>query len=234
MGIGQFFKRRREARAKAAAERARVERFFESFLTETRRSVPPAPKHASAALYRHAWKRAAVLEILYQRESDEARASLYREFQKLAAHQYYRVAPVGPYGTVRLRMKGAAVTRLLQVETKRLSPSSSKKQRPRPLACIYTGTCEAGRVYVGQTVEAPERRWVQHLAGGTGPFKNGYQYIAWRVVEGDVPLAKLDEQESYSIGLFDAFEHGYNDTRGNDWEAYERGCAAREKPSPAR
>ena len=43
----------------------------------------------------------------------------------------------------------------------------------------------------------------------------------------DVPLSKLDEMESYCIGLYDALESGYNENRGNDSEAYERGCAER-------
>ena len=82
-------------------------------------------------------------------------------------------------------------------------------------------------MYVGQTQDAPERRWLQHRADGTGPFKNGDQYVTWEVVEGEVPTAKLDERESYCIGLFDAFENGYNENRGNDFAAYERGCSAR-------
>jgi len=225
----KWLKRWRDARAKAAAERARVRALFESFLIQTKRLVPRAPKYPDAALYRHAWKRAVVLEILYQGQSDETRASLYREFQKLAAGRYYRVAPVGPYGKVRLRMEGAAATRLLEAETRVLSPSAPKTKRHRPLACIYIGTCEAGRVYVGQTVEAPERRWIQHRAQGSGPFKNGAQWVDWKVIEGAIPLAKLDERESYFIGFFDAFQNGYNDTRGNDWAAYERGCDSRSK-----
>lgn len=233
MGIRQFFKSWREARAKAAAEREFAERQFESFLDETKPLVPRAPKHPFAALYRHAWKRAAVLEILYQQRSDARRASLYRQFQKLAADQYYPVAPVGPYGRVPLRMKAAAATRLLVAESQRLSPKKSKGQGRPSSACIYRGTCKAGRAYIGQTQEAPERRWIQHRAEGTGPFKNGSQYVDWDVVEGEVPSGKLDERESYYIGLFDAFENGYNDTRGNDWEAYGRGCAARGKPPVA-
>lgn len=227
--IGELFKRWRKARAEAAAERARVQRLFESFLHETQPLVPSAPKHQEAALYRHAWKRAAVLEVIHQRLSDQPRASLYKEFQKLATERYYRVAPVGPYGPIRLRMESEPATRLLQAEIQRLSPTRGKRQPSRPFACIYIGKCEKGRVYVGQTVEAPERRWIQHRAEGTGPFKNGAQYVEWKVIEGSVASARLDERESYCIGLYNAYENGYNDTRGNDWNAYERGRAERQR-----
>ena len=230
--MGQLFGRWRQARAKATAEREFTERAFASFLQETRPLVPRAPKHYFAALYRHAWKRAAVLEVLYQSKSDTARASLYRQFQKLAAARYFPVAPVGPYGRIPLRMEAAAATRLLEAESRRLLPQKDKRQGRRSSACIYRGTCEAGRVYIGQTQEAPERRWIQHRAEGTGPFKDGGQYPNWDIVEGEVPPAKLDERESYYIGLFDTFENGYNDTRGNDWEAYGRGCAARRSHPP--
>jgi hypothetical protein len=127
--IGKLFKRWREVRAATAAERAQVELKFESFVRETLPLVPTASKNPVAALYRHAWKRAAVLEILYQRNADEAQAALYREFQKLTSKQYYRVAPVGPYGPIRLRIEAAAANRLLQEETRRLSPGSATGQR---------------------------------------------------------------------------------------------------------
>ena len=228
MGIRQLFGRWRQARARAAAEREFTERAFASFLKETKPLVPRAPKHYFAALYRHAWKRAAVLEILYQRESDAGRALLYRQFQKLAAARYYPVAPAGPYGRRPLRMGAAAAMRLLEAESRRMSPQKGTRRARQSSACIYRGTCEAGRVYIGQTQEAPERRWIKHRAEGTGPFKNGSQYSNWDIVEGEVPPQKLNERESYYIGLFDTFENGYNDTRGNDWGAYERGCVARE------
>jgi hypothetical protein len=118
--------------------------------------------------------------------------------------------------------------RLLEIEMQRLFPSR-ENQRARPLACIYIGRCEQGRAYVGQTVGAPESRWVQHRFGGTGPFKKGEQYVRWEVIEGSIDPAKLDELESYYIGFFDANKNGYNDTQGNDWRAYQRGQADRLK-----
>jgi hypothetical protein len=84
---------------------------------------------------------------------------------------------------------------------------------------------------VGQTLEAPERRWIQHRAEGTGPFKRGAQYVEWKVIRGEVQPAKLNELESYYIGLFNAYENGHNDNRGNDSMAYERGRIAHGRQS---
>ena len=118
--------------------------------------------------------------------------------------------------------------RLLEIEMQRLFPTR-EKQRARPLACIYIGTCDKGRVYVGQTVGLPESRWLQHRFGGTGPFKKGEPYVRWEVIKGGIDPTKLDEWESYFIGFFDANKNGYNETQGNNWKAYQRGQADRLK-----
>jgi hypothetical protein len=225
--VGGFFRRWREARAEAAAKHAEFERLFDDFLRETAPLVPKNSSHPKAALYRHAWKRACVLGIIYQQRSDELLAGRFREFETHAAKRYFEAAPKGLYGKAPLQFGEKTGARLLEFEKRRLFPSDEK--RPRPLACIYIGECENERVYVGQTVGAPESRWVQHRFGGTGPFKTGALYVRWKVVEGESDLSKLDERESYYIGLYDANKNGYNDTMGNDWQAYERGCAERYK-----
>lgn len=232
--IRELFPRWRKRRVRAAAKRARVQQLFESFVHETKPLVPRAPKHPEAALLRHAWKRAVVLEILYQRLNDEENVCLYRDFQELASERCYRIAPVGPYGTVQLRMAKQAAIRLLHSEIDSLSSSKDRRRKLRPLACIYIGTCEQGRVYVGQTVEAPEKRWIQHRIESTGPFKRGAQYVSWSIAEGSVTPERLDERESFYIELHNAYESGYNDTRGQDWSAYERGKAERLKRKPVR
>ncbi len=53
--------------------------------------------------------------------------------------------------------------------------------------------------------------------------------MTWKVVEGGIDPAELDERESYYIGLYNANKEGYNDTMGNDWKAYERGQAERNR-----
>jgi hypothetical protein len=220
--IAGFFKRWRDARAEAAAKRTEHQRLFKSFLRETELLVPQGSKHPKAALYRHAWKRAAILGIIYQERSDQPLTTQFQEFEKLAAKRYFEVAPGGLYGKAPLVMGEKTGNRLLEFEKKRLFPTEGK--RVLPLACIYIGTCEQGRIYVGQTVGPPESRWVQHRFGGTGPFKKGEPYVVWKVVEGGIDPAKLDERESYYIGL-------YNANMGNDWKAYERGQAERNRLS---
>jgi len=109
--------------------------------------------------------------------------------------------------------------RLLEIEKQRLFPTEGK-QRIRPLACIYIGTCEkTGRVYIGQTVGPPRFEGFSIVVAGTGPFKKGALYVQWRTLEGPVDPAKLNERESYYIGLYNADQEGYNDTKGNDWKA---------------
>ncbi len=53
--------------------------------------------------------------------------------------------------------------------------------------------------------------------------------MVWKVIEGGIDPAKLDERESYYIGLYNANTEGYNDTSGNDRKAYERGQAERSR-----
>jgi GIY-YIG catalytic domain len=178
-------------------------------------------------MYRHAWKRAAILGVIYQQRSDQQRITQFKEFEKLASERYFKAAPDTLYGKARLKMGERTATRILEAENQRLFPTEGKRPHVRPLACIYIGTCERGRIYVGQTVGPPESRWVQHRFRRTGPFKKGEQFVEWKVVEGAIDLTKLDERESYYIGLFGADTQGYNDTKGNDWKAYERGKAER-------
>lgn len=282
--VGNFFERLNEVlgdtnRKQRAAARRSLEAKFEAFLAETQPLVPIAQKHPQAALYRHAWKRAKVLQLIcqgvpdpkrvavfseladltavervaamagtkqaavfskladpatkYHYETvlqlvdqcvpDPERATVFSELAYLAAKHYDEVAPDGPYGKVPLQMEPKAVARLLQKEIRRLRPLEPAP--PRPLSCIYIGTDEHGKVYIGQTLDAPERRHMQHRSDHTGPFKNGATHISWRVIP--VREEVLDERESYYIGLYDACNNGYNENQGNVRQAYDRGCADR-------
>jgi len=227
-----FFARWRQSLKDAEAKRVELNRKFDTFVRETEPLAPTATKHPKATLYRHAWKRAAVIELIYQRLTEQttetkAKAALYAQFQNLAATQYNLVAPIGPYGKAKLVIEAKAATKLYEEEFNRQIRPPATKVDNRPLACIYIGRCEQGRVYVGQTVGAPEMRWVQHRTGGTGPFKGGERYVEWRVIEGSLHPSKLDEREAYWIGVYDAVDSGYNDTRGNHSRAYEQGQAKR-------
>ena len=110
----------------------------------------------------------------------------------------------------------------------------SSKSRAADRGCIYIGKCDQGRIYIGQTVGAPEIRWVQHRIAGTGPFKDGEKYVEWSVLEKEVEPGKLNEREAYYIGFHNADREGYNETSGNDRAAYLRGTADRERVKPSR
>jgi hypothetical protein len=231
--FGKWFRSRREEREKRNAERERIGGLFQAFLEETKPLVPRvAPKHPEAALLRHAWKRAGVLGILHT--GHPQCTAEYRALQELAAERYYAVAPDTLYGKARLRMDMKAANRLMEEEAARALQDSgeARELEHSALACIYLGTTTEGHVYVGQTISAPERRWVQHRVALTGPFKGQELYVTWRVVVGPVDPQRLDELESYYIGFYDAYkgdnpQRGLNETRGNDVSAYVRGHAQR-------
>lgn len=223
--FGEFIQKWKNGRAQKAAEQNAQ---FELFLAETRPLVPEASKYTETALFRYAWKRAAALEFLYRSIADREKEALYREFRWLAYHKYDRVAPKDDHGKIKLHPGSTAeFKRLIEEEKLRLLGEPTSRLRRRPLSCIYIGRDEEGRVYVGQTLEAPEKRWTQHRVEGTGPFKKGAKYVDWKVIHGEVEPAEMNELESYYIGFFNAFEKGHNDNRGNDWRAYERGCKDR-------
>lgn len=227
-----FLDKWKEHRHERAAEKAWLEEQFQIFLKKTQPLVPSAPKYPQAALYRHAWKRATILELIYKRMENLKLAATYSKMAEIAAKNYYGVAPEGPYGKVTLRMSPEAMQRLLEKEVQLLLPPEPSPKRD--LACIYMGMDENKLIYVGQTQDAPERRYKEHRLTGTGPFKKGTIYPQWTVLRGSVEPDQLDELESYFIGFYDSYEHGYNENRGNDWQAYERGCQDRlegRKPS---
>jgi len=74
-----------------------------------------------------------------------------------------------------------AIDRLLESEVQLLLPPEPAPQRH--LACIYMGTDETKLVYVGQTQDAPERRWKEHRLIGSGPFKKGATYVRKKVTD---------------------------------------------------
>ena len=223
MFLNDLIENRKNKRAEKRAEEARVNALFEEFLEETKPHTPRATKHPQAALYRHAWKRAVILSFLFKDIPNSDRHYLFEKFAKIAAKKYYRVAPSNAYGTVQLKMSPEAASKLFDKEKDILFPVEKKIEKTSKFACIYIGVDDNRRYYIGQTMGAPEFRWVQHRAHNTGPFKQGAEYIKWDVLERNVELADLNQKESYFIGFYNSFENGYNDTRGNDFQAYQQG-----------
>lgn len=201
-------------------------------MEETRPLVPKSKSgNVKASLYRHAWRRAVALSLIYQNKGNKELDKRYQLIALELSSKYDAVAPENLYGTVRLELGGEAFERVIRFELQQLLPDDLKETKSRPLACISIGTCDQGRVYVGQTVGPPELRWAQHRMLSTGPFKDGEKYVAWGVLEREVHPTKLNEREAYYIGYYDAYRSGYNETTGNDWVAYQRGQADRAKIS---
>lgn len=81
-----------------------------------------------------------------------------------------------------------------------------------------------GKIYIGQTVR-PEIRYKRHLDDA---FKNDSQFpfhkalrkygtdnFTYEVIE-KVPVAELDERETYWIAYYDSYSKGYNATKGGE------------------
>lgn len=225
MGIRAFINSWKNKRIERAIERKRLNDLFQKFLVETQPLVPKAPRYPEAAFLRYAWKRAAILSYLFKDIPNSEKGYLYSNFAKIAAKKYYRIAPENAYGKVQLKIEPDAAQKLLEKEKELLFPQKVSPTPSRDLACIYLGTDDHDKCYVGQTLGAPEFRWVQHRAGNTGPLKKGATYVAWKILERNVDPYDLNRRESYYIGLYNSVANGYNDTRGNDSVAYEKGLS---------
>ena len=224
--ITKAIKKAKEKRLAEKAEKQRILQLFEKFVIETKPFVPKSPQNPKAALFRLCWKRAIVLQDIYEKQNNNSdKVHLYDKFRHLAANYYSRVAPENAYGRVPLKISGEARMKMQLKELERMNPSQQKKLKKNlKLACIYVGidTIEK-KPYIGQTTGNPESRWKEHRNNGTGPFKNGASYATWKVLKENVPPNKLNELESYYIGLYNTYENGHNETYGNDWQFYEKG-----------
>ena len=79
--------------------------------------------------------------------------------------------------------------------------------------------------YIGQSVDIASR-WKQHAKCGLGIdtpqgnklYKDMLEYgldsYSWELLE-ECPREKLDEKEKYYINLYDAYNYGFNSTKGN-------------------
>ena len=119
MSIKSFIHNWKIKRAERAEKQRKLNELFENFLTETKPLTPKASKHSEAALYRHAWKRSVVLSLLFEESRNPEQHDLYLAFVKLATEKYSRIAPVGPYGRVRLKMTPEVALKLLATEERK-------------------------------------------------------------------------------------------------------------------
>jgi hypothetical protein len=192
---------------------------FRAFVEDSKLSCPKDKGYPDATLYRHIWRRAVVLQTHIAQTDQEKQ--ILKNIREIAARNYYACAPQNAYGTVALKITPNQIFEYLkreQSQTKNTNHWDTKH-----FACIYVGRTKDGRMYVGKTINEPERRWVEHRKMGTGPFKDGKDYAEWSVVRGNVQLEELDYWEAYYIGYYNTYEEGYNENPGNDKTAYAQG-----------
>lgn len=88
---------------------------------------------------------------------------------------------------------------------------------------LKTGLC-----YIGQTRQAPETRWKDHLRSVNYAYLQhlkiyaamnsyGAENFIFEILE-QVPLAELDAREIYWIAYYNSFYNGYNMTPGGEFE----------------
>ena len=118
--IKSFIENWKKKRLERAEARKRLEELFDKFLLETKPLTPKASKHPEAALYRHAWKRAVAISFLFDKTSNQERSELYKDFARLAAKKYSRIAPQSLYGPVSLKMTPDAMLKLIEEEKRML------------------------------------------------------------------------------------------------------------------
>ena len=216
-----------EAREKRKREEEYFKQNWKTFIEESKLTTPAAPKHPQAALFRHAWIRAVILENIYAERNELEKKSLYKGLGDLSAEKYHAVAPEGAYGKIPLEFTPKQQQELRKKEETRLWPPQGKLNENKNLACIYIGKDKNNKPYIGQTLNEPELRWVQHRKEQTGPYKDGQDYVQWDILKGNVSPNELDYWEAYYIGIYDAYEKGYNSNKGNYLEAYNKGIKNR-------
>ena len=192
---------------------------FVKFVGESRRTCPKHKGYPEATLFRHVWRRAVVLQV-HLAETEEEKDVL-EKIQEIAAKNYYSCAPTNSYGKVKLQITPNQILEYIKREQSK--PGAQKRWDTKKFACIYMGITKDGKMYIGKTVKEPETRWVQHRKMGTGPYKNGVDYAEWKIVRGNLSPRKLDYWESYFIGYYNTYQEGYNESPGNDTDAYEQG-----------
>jgi hypothetical protein len=120
----KWFRRRLEGQRRLQAS-------FDQFLEESKASASMRrSKHPEAALYRHAWRRAVVLESLSQRLGSNENRMIFGRFRDLAARRYWRVAPTTPYGAVRLKLTPKMESQIAQRELRILREIAAYRTLP--------------------------------------------------------------------------------------------------------
>ena len=212
----------------------------DEFFNESLKTINNRDNESEWGKYRHAYRRASALMDIHYDEGDAETVIVYYILCKIFLTCYDVRAPTTLYGKQRLQFSPDIMERYYKVEDpsfwerhfKEEEDQTEIERDAKPLACIYIGhDKESGFSYVGQTMNAPEKRWREHRKEGTGPYKAGCKYPRWDVIKGEVPVDELDYWEAFYIGYHNSYECGFNENRGNDWAAYCKGVAEQNSAS---
>jgi len=180
-------------------------------------------RNITANRYRIIWRRAVVRHAIFEKLKKETECNVYEELAKIAENRYNNKAPINKYGKVELGLSENQGIKLWKQEMKLLFPGKETVAQ-KEYSCIYLGIDnKENKPYIGQTVNEPELRQLQHRKSKTGPYKNGATYVEWKILKENVALNELDYWESKFIGSYNSFEKGHNDNKGNDSLAYLEG-----------
>ena len=200
---------------------------FESFVKESNKSINKQDAKTEAGKYRHAHRRALALFWLSKKANEDENMFLYFIWVSMTIRAYNSHAPSNAYGKIELNTSNNQILQYVKKEQQALSRNDAVNVN-KPIACIYMGEDEeTGKKYIGQTVNAPEKRWVEHREAMTGPHKGGCKYPKWSTLRGEVPTSELDYYESFYIGFYDTLNRGFNENKGNDSDAYDEGVSER-------
>lgn len=180
-------------------------------------------RNITANRYRIIWRRAVVRHAIFEKLENKFECQVYEELANIAEKRYSIKAPINKYGKVELGLSENQGIKLWKQEMKLLFPG--KEMLPqKDYSCIYLGVDnKENKPYIGQTVNEPEIRQLQHRKSKTGPYKNGATYVEWKILRENVALNELDYWESKFIGAYNSFENGHNDNKGNNSLAYLEG-----------
>jgi predicted GIY-YIG superfamily endonuclease len=172
---------------------------------------------------RDVWRRCIALACLHDGKIYPNNCPPIADIMKLATiskNFFIANAPKNAYGKSHLKISPLQLKKELDLAKNGLPTISDQK------CFIYLGKTTNDRVYVGQTIQAPEERYLQHKKARSGPFKTGQESVEWKILK-ECEWTDADYWESYFIGVYDATVRGYNENRGNSARGFSEGTKVR-------
>lgn len=109
-----------------------------------------------------------------------------------------------------------------------MTMTERERVTPKVAGVIYKAVSPSGKVYIGQTINFPERKRKHKLSAFNKKCdsyscsfynsirKYGFDNFTWEIIERDVLRENLNNREKYWISKYDSHNKGYNSTLGGD------------------